>query len=89
MYEADRHAKKALKKRVRGVRPIERQLDGRTDPEAAVIRGYGGAVRSALTDDGRPPLVAEGLRLHDRLTAIADSLERGAKRGVSPKRSSV
>jgi hypothetical protein len=89
VYEADRHAKKELKKRVRGVRPIERQLDGRTDPEAEVIRGYGGAVRSALTDDGRPPLVAAGLRLHDRLTAIVDSLDRGAKRGSSPKRSSV
>jgi hypothetical protein len=89
VYAADRHAKKELKKRVRGVRPIERQLDGRTDPEAEVIRDYCGAVRSAPTDDGRPPLVAAGLRLHDRLTAIADSLDRGAKRGSSPKRSSV
>lgn len=87
--EADRHAKKELKKRVRGVRPIERQLDGRTAPEAEVIRGYGGAVRSALTDDGRPPLGAAGLRLHDRLTAIADSLGRGAKRGSFQQRSSV
>jgi hypothetical protein len=89
VYEADRHAKKALKKRVRGVRPIARQLDGRTDPEAEVIRGYGGAGRRALTDDGRPPLVAAGLRRHDRLTAIADSLDRGATRGSSHKRSSV
>ena len=87
--EADRHAKKAWKKRVRGVRPMERQLDGRTAPEAEVIRGYCGAVRSALTADGRPPLVAAGLRRHDRLTAIVDSLARGANRGASPKRSSV
>src|SRR5215813_11580793 len=85
VYEADRHAKKELKKRVRGVRPIERQLDGRTDPEAEVIRGYCGAVRSALTDDGRPPLVAAGLRLHDRLDAIAQSLERVEKRGPCPR----
>jgi hypothetical protein len=55
IYEADRHAKKELKKRVRGVRPIERQLETRTDPEADVIRGYCSAVRSALTDDGHPP----------------------------------
>src|SRR6059058_5277467 len=70
LYEADRHAKKELKKRVRGVRPIERALEGRTDPEAEVIRGYCDAVRSALTDDGRPPLEASGLKLHDRLRGI-------------------
>ena len=40
IYEADRHAKKELKKRVRGVRPIERKLEGRDDPVAAVVRGY-------------------------------------------------
>src|SRR5919202_3208791 len=85
IYEADRHAKKALKKRVRGVRPIERRLEGRSDPEAEVVRGYCAAVRSALTADGRPPLDASGLKLHDRLSAIAASLEQGAKRGPCPR----
>ncbi|HMB07121.1 MAG TPA: ISNCY family transposase, partial [Isosphaeraceae bacterium] len=47
--EADRHAKKELKKRVRGVRPIERKVEGRDDPEAKVVQGYCAAVRSALT----------------------------------------
>lgn len=87
VYEADRHAKKELKKRVRGVRPLERQLEKRTDPEAEVARGYCSAVRSALTDDGQPPLVASGLTLHDRLSAITDSLERVAKKGGSPSSS--
>jgi hypothetical protein len=41
---------------VRGVRPIERELEGRNDPEA--VRGHCLAIRSAITDDGRPPLVA-------------------------------
>ncbi len=81
IYDADRHAKKELKKRVRGVRPIERRLEGRSDPEAEVVRGYCAAVRSALTDDGRPPLDASGLKLHDRLSAITASLERVEKRG--------
>lgn len=58
MAEADRHAKKELKKQVRGVRPIERALEGRSDEEAEVTRGYCLAVRSALTDDGHPPLDA-------------------------------
>src|SRR5262245_35732093 len=79
--EADRHAKKELKKRVRQVRGIERAIEGRTDPEAAVIRGYCSAVRSALTDDGRPPLEASGLKLHDRLQAITPSLDRVEPKG--------
>lgn len=81
IYEADRHAKKELKKRVRGVRPLERRLEGRSDPEAEVVRGYCAAVRSALTDDGRPPLEASGLKLHDRLSAVTESLARVEKRG--------
>jgi hypothetical protein len=54
VYEADRHAKKELKKRVRGVRPIERELEGTEDAQAEALRGYCLAVRSAITDDGRP-----------------------------------
>jgi hypothetical protein len=76
IYEADRHAKKELKKRVRGVRGIERQVEGRDDEEAEVIAGYCSAVRSALTDDGRPPLEASGLQLQERLAAVAASLEQ-------------
>jgi hypothetical protein len=79
VFEADRHAKVVLKKRVRGVRPIERALEARHDEEAAVARRYCLAVRSALTDDGRPPLAAAGLRLRDRLEAVAVSLERAER----------
>jgi hypothetical protein len=79
--EADRHAKKELKKKVRGVRKIERAVEERVDPMAKVIRGYCGAVRGALTDDGRPPLAAAGLKLHERLSAISDSLGRLAEKG--------
>jgi hypothetical protein len=82
IFEADRHAKKEIKKHVRGVRPIERAVEGRDDPEARVVRGYCAAVRSALTDDGRPPLAASGLKLLDRLEAVAASLDHlDRKRG--------
>jgi hypothetical protein len=82
IFEADRHAKKELKKQVRGIRPIERELETRTDAEAVAARAYCLAVRSALTDDGRVPLDAAGLRLVDRLAAIQASLDRVAeKRG--------
>src|SRR4051794_21951716 len=82
IYEADRHAKVQLKKKVRGIRPIERQVEGRQDDEAEVVRGYCAAVRSAGTDDGRPPLDAAGLKLQGRLAEVAASLDRvGAQRG--------
>ncbi len=83
IYEADRHAKKELKKRVRGVRPIEREVEGRDDVEAVAIRGYCAAVRSALTDDGRPPLSAPGLVLKERLEAVVESLDRVEEKGGS------
>lgn len=63
-----------MKKKVRGIRAIERQTEDRTDAE--VIQGYCSAVRSALTDDGRPPLEASGLKLHERLSAIGKSLDQ-------------
>lgn len=81
IFEADRHAKKELKKQVRGVRPIERAVEGCADPEAEAVRGYCAAVRSAITDDGRPPLAASGLKLEDRLAAVAASLDRAAAKG--------
>jgi hypothetical protein len=68
------------------VRPFERAVEGRTDPAAAVVRGYCLAIRSALTDDGRPPLVAAGLRLQERLTEIAASVTRVVEKGGPAKR---
>ncbi len=76
IFEADRHAKALLKQQVRGVRPIERALEGREDEQSQAMHGYCLAVRSSLTDDGRPPLCASGLKLHDRLIQISDSLAR-------------
>jgi hypothetical protein len=83
--EADRHAKKELKKRVRGIRRIERQAEeaAESDPdddESEIVRAYCAAVRAALTDDGLPPLAASGLKLQDRLSQIAASLDRVAAR---------
>ena len=84
IYEADRHAKKELKKLVRGIRPIERQAESQKDADAAedatAILGYCSAVRSAISDDGRPPLEGSGLKLHDRLTKVADSLAKVASK---------
>ena len=76
IWEADRHAQKELRKRVRGVRTIERTVEDQIDPHAEVIRGYCAAVRGALGDSGHPPLKAGGLQLQQRLSAIMASLDR-------------
>ena len=82
IYEADRHAKKVLKKHGRGVRPLERAVEGRTDPEAEVLRGSCRAVRMPS------PMMADRLWRRpvsnsDRLTAMAQSLERVEKGGLA------
>jgi hypothetical protein len=82
-WEADRHAKKELKKRVRGIRPLERAVAEREDEEAHIVRGYCAAVRGALADEGKAPLEPGGLHLHERLQAIDASLARAEqKRGA-------
>ncbi|QDF06697.1 hypothetical protein BHS04_26395 [Myxococcus xanthus] len=73
LYEADQHTKKPLKSHVRGVRVIERAVEGRQNAHAQAVRGYCAAVRSALTDDRRPPLNPSGQELHWRLKAIEAS----------------
>jgi hypothetical protein len=86
IFEADRHAKTVLKTQVRGVRPIERSVEGASDPQAAVVQGYCAAVRSAITDDGQAPLAASGLKLKARLEKVAASLERVAEKGGARRR---
>lgn len=81
IWEADRRAKKLLKRRVRGVRPLERQAERQATDEAAVVQGYCAAVRGALGAEARPPLELGGQRLHERLAAVEANLEQVAKKG--------
>ena|SRR5579863_2839051 len=85
VYEADRHAKTLLKRTVRGVRMLERSVEATADPDAdpegVALQGYCQAVRSALTQDGRPPLKAPGLQLKSRLQAIATSVATVVEKG--------
>jgi hypothetical protein len=85
LYEADRHAKTQLKKHLRGVRPIERALEEHKTPENEAIRGYCLAMRASLTDDGRSPLHASGLKLHDRITQVSDSIARVQEKKDCPQ----
>jgi hypothetical protein len=86
VYEAERHAKKELKAQKARARVEAHRAgvggQGRRRSRGRV-RGYCLAVRSAITDVGRAPLSASGIKLHDRIEAIEGSIERvvGAKRG--------
>lgn len=80
IFEADRHARKELRKRVRGVRKIEREAP-QEGPMAPVVEEYAAAVRAALDDDGQAPLDAPGVRLRERLGKISASLEKAGEKG--------
>jgi len=85
IVKADRHAATQLKAQVRGIRPIERALEARTDQSAQAARDYCLAVRSSLTDERHPPLDLPGIKLHTRLSQIHASLSLVAqKRGSGP-----
>ena len=88
LYEADQHAKTQLKKQLRGVRPLERALQEHKTAENEAIQGYCLAVRASLTDDGRSPLQAAGLKLYDRITQVSDSIARVQGKKDSPLLSS-
>ena len=81
IYEADRHAKKQLKKQIRGIRTIEREIQKSDEPMNKIVEGYCLAVRSSITDDGRPPLEASGLKLRERLHKIEQSISKMSKKG--------
>ena len=103
VLEADSQAKVQMRRKVRGLRSIERAvLDQRrpaTDdprvppppPEGAgeVVLDYCSAVRGILNDDQGGPLHLPGLRMAEALGEVRQSLGRvlGAKKGGAASRS--
>jgi hypothetical protein len=74
--EADRHFKKELKKKVRGIRDIERQAEQSPTKEAQIVADYSLAIRTVMRDDGKYPLEPPGVQLYQKLQLIAASVER-------------
>lgn len=74
--EADRHVKKELKKKVRGIRDIERQAAQSPSNEAQLAADYRLAIRTVMRDDGKSPLEPPGVQLYQKLQLIAASIER-------------
>ena len=71
----DRALKVDLRKKVRGIRSIERNAACQTDKKSQLILQYCKAIRFALQDDGCYPLEPGGLKLYYRLKAIEKSLQ--------------
>jgi hypothetical protein len=74
--EADRHVKKELKKKVRGVRDLQWQAEKSRMKEAQVVADYCLAIRTVMRDDGKYPLDPPGVKLYQPLQLIAASVER-------------
>jgi hypothetical protein len=81
--QADSHAKVQMRKKIRGLRDVERQvLHARQDATAAlggvsqVVLDYCGCVRGILNDDQGGPLHPPGLRMAEALSEVRASLVR-------------
>jgi hypothetical protein len=103
VLEADSHAKVKMRKKVRGLRAIERgALNSRhqdaeaptevlrvPEPATEVVLDYCAAVRGVLNDDQGGPLHPPGLRMAAALGDVRESIQRNldAKKGGVPSRS--
>ena len=98
VLEADSHAKVQMRRKVRGLRAIER---GALNPSpsaagapalspaaGAVVLDYCAAVRGILNDDQGGPLHPPGLRMAEALGEVRRSLQRNleARKGGGPRR---
>jgi GNAT superfamily N-acetyltransferase len=89
--EADSHAKVRMRRKVRGLRAIEREAlaqpaEGNAEQKQVVL-DYCAAVRGVLNDDQGGPLAPPGLRMAGALGEIRASVERNldVKKGVPRK----
>ncbi|AKG37515.1 transposase [Paenibacillus durus] len=83
VMELDRKLKTGIKKNLRGIRELEKQVQCESSDEAEITKEYLAAVRSILLEDGNPPLDLPGIRVYEGAKAIQKSLKRCSKKGGS------
>jgi len=76
VVDADRKLKTSVKKSLRGIREIEKQVEKASSAEAEIAKDYLAAIRSILLEDGNPPLDLPGVRIFENAQAVQQSLER-------------
>jgi hypothetical protein len=74
--DADRHVKKELNKKSRGIREIERHAATLPSKDAQMVADDCLAIRTVMRDDGTYPLEPPGVKLYQQLQLIAASVER-------------
>jgi hypothetical protein len=82
VVDQDRHLKMEVRKRIRGIKDIERSLAARADARARVGEEYCLALRSLLIHPSTQPLDAGGLEVFDRLKELDASLRRSLDRST-------
>jgi hypothetical protein len=91
VLEADNHAKVALRRRVRGLRSIEREVlaeqkETSADEAGDVTLDYCAAVRGVLNDDQGGPLQPPGMKMAEALGEIRGSIQRNLDKKKRVKR---
>ncbi|MFD1739434.1 hypothetical protein ACFSCX_23415 [Bacillus salitolerans] len=78
LVEKDRKLKTNIKKKLRGIRDIERKIEESTSEslEEEIASEYVAAIRSVLLEDGKPPFELPGTRVFERTKSIKDSIEK-------------
>jgi hypothetical protein len=94
VLEMDSHAKVQMRRKVRGLRDIERKMlaakqaetvAGGEDAPEQVVLDYCAAVRGVLNDDQGGPLSPPGVRMAKGLGEIRDSIDRATTAGGRKK----
>lgn len=99
VLEKDSRAKVQMRRKVRGLRSIEKEVleeldqsqkeDEQLNPQqkkyaSSIVLDYCAAVRGILNDNHGGPLRPPGLRMADALEEVSKSLERNLKHGETP-----
>lgn len=104
VLEKDSHAKVQMRKKVRGLRRLEKEVLAeqekvpQTDKHLTleqrkyasdIVLDYCVAIRGVLNDNHGGPLEPPGLRMFNALSEISNSLEHNLKQGKTPIRSKL
>ncbi|MCM2531945.1 transposase [Neobacillus pocheonensis] len=76
VVDKDRKLKTNIKKKLRGIREIEKKALKEDTLESETTLAYTAAIRSVLLEDGCPPLELPGIKVYEQTKLIQDSLEK-------------
>lgn len=74
--DKDRKLKTNIKKKLRGIRDIEKKASETSTLEEETALEYTAALRAVLLEDGCPPLELPGIKVYDQTKMIQKSLEK-------------